>query len=305
MNNFDWQWWQYFLTISELGSLNKAAQALNVSQPTLSRQLIAMETQLGQTLFDRSTQGLQLTQLGLTLQEESQQMRRCAEKLRRLADGQAQILTGRIRVAANEVIALYYLPKILPDFMDKYPQLSVEIDVSNHASSLDKRDADIAIRMFPPTQLDLVARHLFDIPLGFYASQKYLDKYGTPTTPEQLFNHRLLGYDRDKQFEEGSRALGWQLNNEEFKFRTDFMPLHLATAIEGGGIVGTHSALCESVGLVKLNIAIKLPTLPIYLACHRDVQHNKRIRVMMDFLAKHLSPTLVNAQDDSADGQSI
>jgi DNA-binding transcriptional LysR family regulator len=293
MNSFDWQWWQYFLTIARLGSLSKAAQTLNVSQPTLSRQLLAMEKQLGQTLFDRSTQGLQLTTFGAELLEECTRMQSSAERLQRLADGQAQTLSGRIRLSANEVIALYYLPSILPDFMDQYPQLSVEIEVSNKASSLDKRDADVAIRMFPPTQLDLITRHLFDIPLGFYASQAYLDKHGTPTTPEDLFTHRLLGYDRDKQFEHGGQAMGWSIRNEDFKFRSDFMPMHLATAKAGGGIVGTHSALCEQHGLVPIDVGITLPSLPVYLVCHRDVQHNQRIRVMMDFLAERLETALI------------
>lgn len=154
MNNFDWQWWQYFLAISENGSLNKAAEALAISQPTLSRKLLAMEKHLGQTLFDRSTQGLQLTQFGIGLLEESERMQASAERLQRLADGQGQALSGRIRLSTDELIALHYLPKILPSFLDNYPELSVELDVSNRASSLDKRDADIAIRMFPPTQLD-------------------------------------------------------------------------------------------------------------------------------------------------------
>jgi DNA-binding transcriptional LysR family regulator len=292
MNNFDWQWWQYFLIITELGSLSKAATTLNVSQPTLSRQLIAMEKQLGQILFDRSTQGLRLTAFGAELLEECKRMQSSAQRLQRLVDGQAQTLSGRIRLSANEVISLYYLPKILPDFMDQFPQLSVEIDVSNRASSLDKRDADIAIRMFPPTQLDLISRHLFDIPLGFYASQTYLDKHGTPTSPQDLFTHRLLGYDRDKQFEHGAQALGWEIRNEEFKFRSDFMPMHMATAKAGGGIVGTHKAICEQQGLVPIDVGINLPSLPIYLVCHRDVQHNKRIRVMMDFLANRLETAL-------------
>lgn len=292
MNNFDWQWWQYFLAISENGSLNKAAEALAISQPTLSRKLLAMEKHLGQTLFDRSTQGLQLTQFGIGLLEESERMQASAERLQRLADGQGQALSGRIRLSTDELIALHYLPKILPSFLDNYPELSVELDVSNRASSLDKRDADIAIRMFPPTQLDLVARHLFDIPLGFYASEQYLNKHGTPKKPDDLFQHRLLGYDRDKQFEEGSRRLGWNLRNEDFKLRTDFMPVHLEIAVNGGGIVGTHKSLCEQRGLIFIDVGIELPSLPIYLACHRDVQHNKRIRVMMDYLAENLRPDL-------------
>lgn len=288
MNNFNWQWWQYFLTIAEHGSLNQAAEALGVSQPTLSRQLLAMEKTLGQTMFDRSTQGLKLTRFGQALWEESAHMQANADRLQRLAQGEQTELSGRIRISVNEMIAHYYLPAILPDFMDRYPQLSVEIEVSNHASSLDKRDADVAIRMFPPTQLDLIARHLFDVPLGFYASETYLAKHGTPTSPETLFQHRLLGHDRDKQFEQGAQQMGWQVRNEDFLFRTDFMPLQLETARAGGGIVATHKVLCERYRLKAVAEEIKLPSLPIYLVCHRDVQHNKAIRVMMDFLGERL-----------------
>lgn len=288
MNNKDWQSWQYFLQIAQAGSLNRAADTLGVSQPTLSRHLQALEKQLGQTLFDRSTQGLTPTRLGLSLIEEAEQMRTSAERLERLAAGQDQALTGRVRLSANEPIALYYLPRILPDFMDANPALSVEIEVSNRATSLDKRDADIAIRMFPPQQPDLIARHLFDIPLGFYASARYFTKHGNPTTAEELFKHRLLGYDRDKQFENGAAQLGWPLRNEDFYFRTDCMPLHLEMARNGGGIVGTHRQLAESFGLVPINVGINLPHLPLYLCCHRDVKHNRRIRLLMDFLAERL-----------------
>ena len=131
MNSFDWQWWQYFITIVEHGSMNKAALSLGVSQPTLSRQLLAMENQLGQSLFDRSNQGLTLTIFGKDLLEESQRMQSSAERLHRLAQGHTQTLIGRIRLSVNELIAQYYLPQILPSFMDSFPGLSVEIDVSN------------------------------------------------------------------------------------------------------------------------------------------------------------------------------
>jgi DNA-binding transcriptional LysR family regulator len=292
MNNFNWQWWKYFLAIAEQGSLSKAANELGVSQPTLSRQLLAMENQLGQTLFDRSTQGLKLTLFGQELLEECQQLQESALRLQRLADGQSQVLSGRIRLAANELIALYYLPNILPDLLNTYPLLQVEIEVSNAASNLDKRDADIAIRMFPPTQLDLIARHLFDLPLGFYASKEYLDRHGYPKNLDDLLQHRLLGYDRDKQFEEGGHSLGWDISNEDFMFRCDFMPLHLELAKRGGGIVVTHAALCEAYNLIPIEVGIDLPLLPIFLVCHRDVQHNKRIRVVMDFLAQNLEGAL-------------
>lgn len=289
MNNLDWQQWQYFLQISYAGSLSKAADQLGVSQPTLSRHLLALEKQLGQSLFDRSTQGLTLTRFGQSLVEECEQMSRTAAKLERLIAGQDQTMTGRVRLSANEVIAHYYLPPILPAFMDANPELSIEIEVTNQASSLDKRDADVAIRMFPPQQLDLISRHLFDIPLAFFASAEYLAHHGNPTHPEELLHHRILGYDRDKQMERGAELLGWELRNEDFLLRTDFMPLHIELARRGGGIVGTHQQLAESLGLQRVDVGIELPRLPIYLCCHRDVQHNRRIRILMDFLADQLN----------------
>lgn len=288
MNNIDWQSWHYFLQIAQSGSLNQAAEKLGVSQPTLSRHLQALEKQLGQSLFDRSTQGLTPTRFGQSLLEEAEVMRASAQRLERQAAGQDQALTGRVRLSANEPIALYYLPKILPQFMDANPQLSLEIEVTNKASSLDKRDADIAIRMFPPQQLDLIARHLFDIPLGFFASADYFTKHGNPETITELFQHRVIGYDRDKQFEQGAAQLGWNLQNEDFYFRTDCMPLHIEMARQGGGIVATHQEVAESFGLVPVMADLKLPKLPIYLCCHRDVKHNRRIRLLMDFLAEHL-----------------
>jgi DNA-binding transcriptional LysR family regulator len=288
MNNKNWQWWQYFLAIAEYGSLSRASTTLGVSQPTLSRQLQSMENRLGQPLFDRSTQGLSLTVFGKSLLEDCRKMQTSADRLERIAAGHSSTLTGRVRLAANELIAQYYLPKILPLFQDSYPELSIEVVVSNSASNLDKRDADIAIRMFKPTQLDLVCRKLMDIPLGFYASAEYLDRRGTPKTAEQLFSHRIIGFDRDTQFEKGGQEMGWNIKNEQFLIRTDFMPMHLELARHHGGIVASHKRLCVDMGLTEVTLDTDLPKLPIYLACHRDVQHNKKIRVLMDFLGQHL-----------------
>jgi len=293
MNSFDWQWWQFFLCIAEFGSLNKAAAALNISQPTLSRHLLAMEKKLGQSLFDRSTQGLRLTSFAAGLLEEGKIMQASAMRLQRIAQGQALQLKGRVRLSVNEMLAQYYLPDLLPQFMQRYPDISVEIEVSNKASNIDKRDADIAVRMFPPTQLDLIARKLADLSLGFFASEQYLQQQGTPQNMQQLFEHRLLGYDRDQKFVEGGRLLGLDIRNEQFLFRCDFMPLQFELAHKGAGIVITHQKLALSKGLMQIATDIALPPLPIYLVCHRDVQHNPRIRAMMDFLADNLVKLLI------------
>ena len=146
--------------------------------------------------------------------------------------------------------------------------------------------------MFPPTQLDLVSRHLFSIELGFYASEPYLDRHGHPLTMTELLNHRLLGFDRDQQFVSGAQQLGFAIDNEDFIFRCDFMPMHIAMAINHGGILVTHKRLAIARNLKGIKVDIEIPSLPVYLVCHRDVQHNKAIRVMMDFLAQHLPHAL-------------
>lgn len=285
----DWQSWQTFLQIARSGSLSKAAETLALSQPTLSRHLQQLEARLGQNLFDRSTQGLTLTAFGQSLIETCEGMERVAQRLERQAAGQDQSLSGRVRLSVNELIAQYYLPSVLPGFMARNPALSLEVVVSNQATSLDKRDADVAIRMFAPAQQDLIARRLGELPLGFFASSEYLRRWGVPASPEELLQHRLLGYDRDKQLEQASAQLGWPLKNEDFLLRTDFQPLHLELARHHGGILVTHKVLGQRFELQPIDVGLTLPRLPVYLCCHRDVQHNRRIRLLMDYLAEQLS----------------
>ncbi|MGR5166340.1 LysR family transcriptional regulator [Vibrio astriarenae] len=286
--NIEWRFWHVFLAVAESGSLTKAASVLDTSQPTLSRQLYQLEKQLGRSLFDRSTRGLALTSFGQTLLEESRKMATSANKLERLIQGQDIELFGTVRLSVNEMIAQYYLPEILPEFLDSYPNLQVQVLVTNQITSLDKRDADIAIRMLRPKQQDLVMKHLFDIELGAFASEAYLTKAGTPKNPEELSNHRILGYDRDKQLEEGAASLGWDIKNDELFFRTDNMPLLVELASHGGGVVFTHQDVAEKACLKRIECGLNIPALPVYLACHRDVQHNNRIRLLMNFLTRHL-----------------
>ncbi len=286
--NIDWRFWHVFLAVAESGSLTKAASVLDTSQPTLSRQLYQLEKQLGRSLFDRSTRGLALTSFGQTLIEESRKMAASASKLERLVQGQDVALSGTIRLSVNEMISQYYLPEILPEFLDLYPNLQVQVVVTNQVTSLDKRDADIAIRMLRPKQQDLVMKHLFDVELGAFASEGYLAKAGTPENPKDFSNHRILGYDRDKQLEKGAAALGWDIKNDELFFRTDNMPLLVELASYGGGIVFTHRDVAKKAHLELIECGLNIPALPVYLACHRDVQHNNKIRLLMDYLIESL-----------------
>ena len=291
MNSINWQWWHYFLVIAEQGSLSKAAIQLKLSQPTLSRHLAALEKQLGQTLFDRSSQGLILTDFASRLIDESKNMRDTAAKLERFVSGHEQQLEGSVRLAVAEPTAMYNLPQVLPKFLSTYPDVRVEVVMSNFETNLGNRDADLAIRAFAPTQQDLIARHLFDLPLGFFATEEYLLKNGTPKTLKELFQLNVFGPDRDPLELNWIRSMAQPatISASDFYFRSDFMPLRFELVKMGHGITIVDCYLGHKSGLVQIEVEASLPTLPIYLTCHRDVRHNRKIRVMMDYLAEILS----------------
>ncbi|MCF6208277.1 MAG: LysR substrate-binding domain-containing protein, partial [Ghiorsea sp.] len=121
----------------------------------------------------------------------------------------------------------------------------IELEITNQTTSLTKRYADIALRMYRPTQPDLLARRLSDLPLGFFASKNYLKQYGTPNTPEDFLHHNIIGFDRDMAFISTAQGMGFDLSAKDFKFRTDCLPVQLQLARFDGGIVGTHIGLAK------------------------------------------------------------
>jgi DNA-binding transcriptional LysR family regulator len=293
MNHLSWELIHVFTAVAKLGSLSKAAKALNTSQPTLSRQIALLEKRLQITLFERSTQGLKITELGARLIESSNMMLQASEQFMRSASGSTLSLAGNIRISANEVIGLYYLPQAITLFNQLYPEIQVEVDISNQTTSLHKRDADIALRMFRPKQPDLIAKRLPDIQLNFVANKEYLLKRGCPKTLQEISQHNVIGFDRDPQFLKALQQLGLPLTEKSFHFKTDFLPLQIELVRKGAGITITHKHLIKQwLELQQIMSDIAIPNLEFWLVCHADVQHNRRIRVLMDFLSTHMEELL-------------
>jgi len=286
MNNLPWEWIQSFVVVAQQGSLSKAAGILTISQPTLSRHMAALEQQLGITLFDRSTQGLKLTRDGTKLMQSSEAMQQAADSFARIASGATVSLSGDIRISANEVIGLYYLPAVIARFNQLYPQVKVEIVIENQVTSLNKRDADIALRMFRPTQPDLIAKRLPDIELQITASKHYINQHGEPRNLSELCTYPIIGFDRDQQMEKAVKAMGLNLSDLNIVSKTDFLPLHVELIRAGAGIGVTHQPLIDQFAdLQPILLDVTIPALEFWLVCHADVQHNRKIRTMMDFLA--------------------
>lgn len=288
LNN--WNLIRAFLAVARSGSLSSAARHLGVSQSTLTREIQSLEQSTQLNLFKRSTHGVQLTEQGQNLMDSAEQMEKAADNFARRSQGNVPSLKGEVRISANEIIANYLLPKALATFKDKFPQIVPEIVVSNAVTNLSKRDADIAIRMFRPSQSEFVSRRLPDIALGFFAHRQYLEKFGRPDSVEDLKQHRLINEDLDNTFVTGATALGYQFSKQDFAFRTDHLQLQINLARAGAGIVGTHTKLAQHwPELEQVLTDFPLPSLQCWLVCHSDVQYNARIRETLHFLSDWFS----------------
>lgn len=287
--NISWDLIRTFQSVAQTGSLSGAARALQLTQPTVGRHIDLLEDTLNLSLFVRSREGMMLTQEGADLITEAQEMEIAAKGFERRAAGLDEDVTGVVRISANEIFGVMILPRILPEFMRDNPGIEVELIVSNSAANLLQRDADVAIRMFRPKQNDLVARKITELPLGLYAHQNYLSEKGTPQTLSDMRSHSFIGMDRDTSLIDTAQMLGENFSINDFAFRSDNILTHVEAIKSSLGIGVTHQGLAASwPDIDQVLPDIHLPSLDLWIASHTEVRHNKRIRLVMDFLGEVL-----------------
>lgn len=287
--NFDWNRARAFLITVEEGSFSGAARALGVAQPTMGRQVSALEEELGVTLVERVGRGLQLTPTGLELVEHVRAMGEAATRVSLVAAGQSLSLDGQICITAGEVISAYVLPPIIQSIRALHPGIEIEIVASNRPSDLRRREADIAIRNFRPTSGELVARKVKDDNARLYASRAYLTRIGSPTTPEELSRAEFIAFDRTDVFMKGLNAMGLKLTERNFPLVTENHLVQWELVKQGMGIC----IMMEEIGDAEPRVTRALPDLPPYpvplwLTTHREVRTSRRVRVVFDLLATAL-----------------
>ncbi|MEZ4444645.1 MAG: LysR family transcriptional regulator [Polyangiaceae bacterium] len=285
---FDWNRARAFLVTAEEGTFSAAARALGVAQPTIGRQIAALEEELGVALFERLGHDLNLTAAGLDLVEHVRAMNEAALKVALSAAGKSLDIDGTITLAASEAVATYLLPPMVRDLRALHPGIEVEIVASNQASDLRRREADIAIRNFRPSDPELVARKLRDSRAFVYASPDYLAAIGEPKTLAELAERAVvIAFDDVETFVKALRAMGLPFERRSFAIRSDnhLVQWQLAKAAAGVCI------MMEEVGDRESGVVRVLPDLippipvPVWLTSHRELQTSRRIRVVFDFLA--------------------
>jgi len=290
---FDWALVRSFLAVLDAGSLMGAARALKAQQPTLSRHVAELEAQLGTPLFERTGRGVLPTAAALAIADAARQMHDGAEPLARALRRQRGATSGTVRITTSQVAASYLLPPVLARLQQAEPGVQVELVASNQLTNLLRREADIAVRMVRPAQQSLVVRKLAELPIVAAAHEAYLARAGTPRRPDELHQHRLIGYDRDETIERGFAALGLPLPREAFVLRTDDQMAYgrLVAAGAGIGFVAAYN-LRHWPGVVPLLPMLKIPPLQCWLAVHREIRGSALMRRVADFLAQAIPEEL-------------
>jgi len=285
----DWNQIRAFLTTVEQGSLSAAARSLKLTQPTLSRQVAALERDLGVMLFERVGRSLTLTGAGKELLGSVKAMGTAAQGFSLAASGQSQSVEGLVRIAAMDVIATYILPDVFKRLQQLAPKLQIEIVASNSISDLMRREADIAIRHVEPTQPELISRQCPDFSAYLYAATSYLDRHGRPTSFADVRDSRFIGFANAGNLLPELTARGLPLTIDNFGWQTSSAAIAWQLVREGLGIGLMGKMIADRTEGVEMILPAFSPIpAPIWLTTHRELHTSRRIRLVYQVLAEML-----------------
>ena len=286
---FDWNQARAFLATVEEGSLSAAARALKLTQPTLSRQVAALEQDLGVTLFERIGRSLVPTEAGLDLLDHVRGMGEAAARVSLAASGQSQAIEGKVTITASDGFAAFQLPHVLNRLRREAPGIQVEVVVSNEIRDLRLREADIAIRHVCPEHPDLIAKRLPDQTGHLYAMPAYLDRAGRPTTLADISDHEVIGHGDNARMAEYLIPFGLTLTDRNFTLSANNGLVVLELLKQGLGITALSREMAAQVPGIEPVLPDRLAVpIPVWLVTHRELHTSRRIRTVFDLLAEML-----------------
>jgi len=293
----DWDKLRIFHAVAEAGSFTHAGETLNLSQSAVSRQISSLEESLNVALFHRHARGLILTEQGELL------YRTAHEVFSKLAMAEAQLTEskdkpkGQLKVTATQAFGSSWLTPVLGEFIELYPDVQVDLVLEDRELDLSMREADVAIRMAPPRQPELIQRHLMTVHLNVYASPAYIKRHGIPKSPEELDNHRVIVYGDDTT-KPPVQDIDWLLRaggKRESNQRRPILKVNSVYAIlravqSGLGLASLPEYMAqESTSLVRILPELQGPRIDSYFVYPEELRSSKRIQVFRDFLLRKVA----------------
>ena len=296
----DWDRIRVFHGVAEAGSFTRASETLNLSQSAISRQISALEDNVGQPLFHRHARGLVLTEQGELLLESAKEIAgKIATTASLLSESKADH-SGHLRVTANQGFGSFWLTSHLKEFLDLYPDITINLLVLDAELDLSMREADVAIRLSAPSKPDLIQRKLRTAHTHLYASPSYLETAPPLETADDLDRHRLIDYGAGT----GSAAapvpsLNWILEagrdeddpRERRKASLSINNVYgmLRAAQKGAGVASLPDYLGTiSDRLVRVLPQLEGPGFDVYFVYPEEMRASARIGVFRDFLMKKM-----------------
>ena len=286
----DWDKIRIFFTVAEAGSFTRAGDELGLSQSAVSRQISALERELRAPLFHRHARGLILTEQGDLLFRAARDMRMRLETTKaRLADT-SERPSGDLKVTTTVGLGSIWLTQRIAEFLDLYPDVRVELILTNEELDLAMREADVAIRLRRPAQPDLIQRRLFTVHFHAYASPDYIKRFGEPKSLEDLDEHRILAFGGDQP--SYLLAVHWLATagrDQKAPRKHHFVVNNitgLKAAVEtGAGIAVLPDYVADTNSqLVRVLRDTEMPSLDSYLVYAEEMRSVARVQVFRDFL---------------------
>ncbi len=287
--SMDWDKLRIFHAVAEAGSFTHAGDVLNLSQSAVSRQISALEEALQVPLFHRHARGLILTEQGEQMNRTVRDVFAKLAMTEALLTESKEKAAGRLKVTTTTGFGTAWLAPRLPRFLTMHPDISITLILEDSDLDLGMREADVAIRMHPPRQPDLVQRHLTDIQLPICASPDYIARHGTPNSAEDLDRHRIVLFG---SYHPPVSDVNWlaSLGRPNGQKRQPVFEANsltaVADAVEAGLGIGSvpHYMLADRPGLQKILTDIKPPTVEAYFVYPEELRTSKRVAVFRDFL---------------------
>jgi DNA-binding transcriptional LysR family regulator len=286
----DWDKLKIFHAVTQAGSFTKAADILNLSQSAISRQIQSLEHELKTTLFERHARGLSLTDNGETL------FKTANEVISKIKDVESSLIdkkdkpSGKIVVTTVVGFGGIWLTPRIQEFMEKNPDIEVELIVTDQELDLSTREADVAIWMRQPKQLNYIQKKIIDINYHIYGSSKYLEKYGVPRAVKDLDKHKLITYGRGTPSPLSQKEWILKVGTKEKTKRKSVMKVNniysLLLAVDSGvGLAALPDYMVYGrPGLVKVLSDLNGPKYEAYFVYPQSLKNVARVQAFRDFI---------------------
>jgi DNA-binding transcriptional LysR family regulator len=277
----DWDDLRYFLAAVKAGTLAGASRAMHVEHTTIGRRLSSLERALGAPVFLRGPDGLKLTAVGESVVPLAEQMERAVSTVR----DQTLTRRARVRLAMPSGLGAWFGPRIA-ELQKKHPKLSLEIVSGSRPVDLKRGEADLAIRIAPATDKELVARKLCDTGWALYASDEYLSRHGAPANPDDLAGHDVIGYDPALAAVPAAQWLEPRSAKANVVMRGHEVTDMLAAALSGAGLAVLPCMVADLEPKLTRLTKDMVATRPMLLVYRRELKLSRELRAVVDMVVE-------------------